>query len=104
MKLYSGITFILFVMATVTNAVTSPITEMALREYQANALHQAVRHRLLASSCHRSTGIRRVAAGSAISFADLFKHLETARKAAEKRRKREKLFSKMLQITNGYKN
>ena len=104
MKLYSAITTILFVLATVTNAVTSPITEMALREYQAKALHQSARNKLIKSGRHRRTNTRHIAPGSAISFADLFKQLEMARKAAEKQRKIEKLFSKMLQITNGYRN
>ena len=90
MKLYSAITTILFVLATVTNAVTSPITEMALREYRANALHQSAQNKLFKSGRHRATGIRRIAPGSAISFADLFKQLKTAQKTVEKRRKKEK--------------
>ena len=90
MKLYSAITTILFVLATVTNAVTSPITEMALREYRANALHQSARNKLFKSGRHRATDIRRIAPGSALSFADLFKQLKTAQKTVEKRRKKEK--------------
>ena len=104
MKLYSTTTLALSVLATVTNAVTSPITEMALREYQANARHQFARQKLFKSGHHRATGTGRIQPGSAMSFADLFEHLEMAQKAAEKRRKMEKLFEQMLQITNGYKN
>ena len=104
MKLYSTITLALSVLTPVTDAVTSPITEMALREYQANVRHRSVRQKLLKSGHHRATGNRRIQAGSAMSFADLFKNLETARKAANKRRKMEKLFRQMVQITNGYKN
>ena len=104
MKLYSTITLVLSALATVTNAVTSPITEMALREYQANTRHQVLRQKLFKSGRHRVTGNRHIEAGSAMTFADLFKHLETARKTVEKRRKMETMFNRMLQITNRYKN
>ena len=100
MKLYST----LYVLATVANAVTSPITEMALREYQATGRLQAARQKLFKAGRHRPTKTRRMQSGSAMNFADLFKHLETARKTVEKRRKMETIFNEMLQITNGYKN
>ena len=104
MKLYSTLTRALFLLATVAHAVTSPITEMALREYQANGRHQATRQKLFKAGRHRPTETRRMQSGSAMNFADLFKHLETARKAVEKQRKMETIFNEMLQITNGYKN
>ena len=104
MNLLSTLTFFIFVLATVANAVTSPITEMALREYQANRQHQAARQKLYKAGRHRPTGTRHMQPGSAMSFTDLFKHLETARKTAHKRRKMENIFNQMLQITNGYRN
>ena len=71
MKLYSTFIWALFLLATVANAVTSPITEMALREYQANGRHQATRQKLFKAGRHRPTKTRRMQSGSAMNFADL---------------------------------
>ena len=68
MNLLSTLTFSIFVLATVANAVTSPITEMALREYQANRQHQAVRQKLYKAGRHRPTGTRHMQPGSAMSL------------------------------------
>ena len=104
MKLYSVITQIVF-MASVAQGVTSPITEMALREFQANTRHQAARQKMFNSGRHRSPShARRIPAGSAISFADLFKHLAAAQKASDKRRRQLNTFNQMLKITTEFKN
>lgn len=100
MKLYSTITTVLMVLAKETNAVTSPVTEMALREFQ----YQSARAKIGRPGYHRRNTGRHIAPGSAITFADLFKHLEMARKVADNKRKMEKMFQKMIKITNGYKN
>ena len=102
MKIFAVITQIVF-MASVAHGVTSPITEMALREFQAKTRHQAARQKMFNSGRHRTPShVRRIPAGSAMSFADLFKHLATAQKAADKRRRQLKTFNEMLEITNGY--
>lgn len=103
MKLYFAIIGILFVLATVTNAVTSPITEMALREFQSNGQHQSAKQNIFKSGFYRRpSGIQAgIQAGSAISFADIFKELERAQKTVAQKRK---LFNRMVEITNGYIN
>ena len=114
MKFYFTITSILFGLATVTNAVTSPITEMELREYRGNIRYQSARQKLFKSGHHRTGNRQKLQPGTALSLKELLKQLKTARKTAEKRRKDEKAaekqrklqqkFYRMLQITNGYKN
>ena len=103
MKLYSVVILIMFALAAVTNAVTSPITEMGLRAYQANAQYQSARQKLFKSGRHRTTQKQHIKTGSALSFAELFKQIKKAQKIVQKRRQMKKLFNKMLQITDGYK-
>ena len=100
MKVYSAITYTLLVLLSVANGVYIPITDNALLEYQT----KSVRQKLVKSGIHQSRPTSGIASGSAISFADLFKNLARAQKAADKRQKQLKTFTKMLKITNGYKN
>ena len=102
MMLYSVIILILFVLTAVTNAITSTITEMELRAYQENAHYQSVRQKLFKSGRHRTTQKQNIEAGSAVTFAELFEQIEKAQKIVQKQRQMEKLFNKMLQITNRY--
>ena len=104
MKVYCTITSVLFLLATPANAVTSPITEMALREYQANTAHQSARQKLFQSGYRRPTGKRRIQPGSAISFTDLFQHIKIAQKTVAEKRRKMAMFHHMLQITNGYQS
>ena len=100
MKVNSAITYTLLVLLSVANAVYIPITDNALQEHQT----KSARQKLDKSGIRRSRPNPRIVAGSAISFSALFKHLETAHKAADKRRRQLITFTKMLEITNGYKN
>ena len=104
MKLYFAITYIVLGFASEAKAVTIPIAELAVREYQAKAHYQSARHKLFSSGHHRKPSGHQMPTGSAIGFAELLKEIEYARKAAAKRRKMEQIFYEMIQITNGYKN
>ena len=104
MKVYCTITSALSLLATVANATTSPISEMALREYHANAAHQSARQKLFKSGHRRPTGKRRIQQGSAMSFTELFQHIKTAQKTVGETRRQMAMFQHMLQITNGYKS
>ena len=104
MNLYSFFILILFVSVSLTSAVTSPITEMGLRAYHANVQYQTARQKLFKAGYHRPTQSHRMKEGSALSFANLLKQIKQAQKIVAKRRKMEKLFNKMVQITNEYKS
>ena len=104
MKISAIITRIL-ALATVAKGATSTMTEMALREYQANSRLQSARQKMLKSSYRRRPSTaRRIPAGSAMSLNELLELIASAQKAADKRRRQLKMYSKMLEITNSYKN
>ena len=100
MKLYFTISYFVFVLAIVANAVTLSITDRAVQGYQATAHYQ----KLFQSGFHPRPSSRQIPAKSAIGMAELLKLVESAQKAAEKRRRIEKMFKRMIQITNEYKN
>ena len=90
-------------MASMATGATSPITEMALREYQANSQRQVARQKMFRSGYHRRpSSVRRLPPGSTMTLSDLLEHVAKAQKAADKRRKQLNTFNEMLKITDGY--
>ena len=75
--------------------VTSPITEIALREYMAKSHHRGSQRRLMQTGYHRRRPTNRNY-GKIISMGSLMQQLERAQKATD-------TFARMKNIVESYK-
>ena len=99
MKLHAILTQMLLVCTTKVVAVTSPITEMGLRQFMEDQQREATREKLFRGH-HRKSNFGFGSSKVSLTLVELLRQLEKTQKSVAAKRK---MFKSMLKITNGYK-